>query len=274
MIKLPNKLLSSLTKIGLLESEAKIYTALVVLKTAGIKDLLEALDVSKPRIYDGLRMLEENDIVVLTSPRPATYQAIEPKIALELMIKRHEEAKDEALNQFEILKQQDTIPKPSSPIWFIFGAKSFEFKIQDMLKNAQETVYCQTSEKYLKYIEKIAKKNIKLYLVIMIDSQDTRKRLEKLSKKNNVKINIIEKEQMLKTPEFVNHEKELYKRNKTHILDVMDLDNLFKLIVDDSELLTIPPLKSDSLSAITSTNEALIMGEKMEIEEALSSESN
>ena len=50
----------------------------------------------------------------------------------------------------------------------------------------------------------------------------------------------------------------------------MDLDNLFKLIVDDSELLTIPPLKSDSLSAITSTNEALIMGEKMEIEEVLS----
>ncbi len=270
MIELPNKLLSSLTEIGLLESEAKIYTALVVLKSAGIKDLLEALDVSKPRIYDGLRMLEENDIVVLTSPRPATYQAIEPKIALELMIKRHEQAKDEALKQFEILKHQDTVTKPSSPIWFIFGAKSFEFKIQDMLKNAQETVYCQTSEKYLKYIEKTAKKNIKLYLVIMIDNQDTRKRLEKLSKKSNVQINIIEKEQMLKTPEFVSHEKELYKRNKTHLLDVMDLDNLFKLIVDDSELLTIPPLKSDSLSAITSTNEALIMGEKMEIEEVLS----
>lgn len=275
MIQLPNKLLSSLTEIGLLESEAKIYTALVLLKTAGIKDLLEALDVSKPRIYDGLRMLEENDIIVLTSPRPANYQAIEPKIALELMIKRHEEAKDEALKQFKILEQQDTTPKLTSPIWFIFGAKSFQFKIQDMLKNARETVYCQTSEKYLKYIEKVAKKNIKLFLVIMIDSQDTRKRLEKLSKKNNVRINIIEKEQLLKTPEFISHEKELYKRNKSHLLDIMDLDNLFKLIVDDSELLTIPPLKSDSLSAITSTNEALIMGEKMEIEEALSSnESN
>ena len=269
MIQLPNKLISSLTEIGLLESEAKIYTALVLLKTAGIKDLLDALDVSKPRIYDGLRMLEENDIVILTSPRPATYQAIEPKIALELLIKRHEEAKNVALNQFKILKQQETIPKPASPIWFIFGAKSFEFKIQDMIKNAQKSVYCQTSERYLKYIEKAAKKDIQLYLVIMIDSQDTKKRLEKLSKKSNVKINIIEKEQILKTPEFISHEKELYKRNKTHLLDVMDLDNLFKLIVDDSELLTIPPLKSDSLSAITSKNEALIMGEKMEIEEAL-----
>ena len=34
---------------------------------------------------------------------------------------------------------------------------------------------------------------------------------------------------------------------------------------------TIPPLKSDYLNAITSTNKALIIGTKMDIEEALSS---
>ena len=266
MKRLPSQLLTSLTELGLLESEAKIYAALVVLQSAEVRDLLEFLDVSKPRVYDGLRMLEETGLIVLTSPRPATYQAIEPRVALELIIKKHQDAKKEALREFQILKKQEIITESSSPLWFIFGAKSFEFKIKDMLRNARESVYCQTSGKYLHYIEKAAKKNIKIYLVLIAADQDTKKRLEHLSKKSNVKIQIIEKSQIMETLEH--HQTESHKRSRANIMDMLDFDNVFTLVVDDSELLMLPPLKSDSLSAITSTNKAFIFNAKIEIEEA------
>jgi len=268
MRRLPSQLLVSLTELGLLESEAKIYAALVVLQSAEVRDLLDFLDVSKPRVYDGLRKLEESGLIVLTSPRPATYQAIEPRVALELIIKKHEDAKKEALKEFQILKEQEIITEASSPLWFIFGAKSFEFKIKDMLSNAQESVYCQTSGKYLEYIEKAAKKNIKIDLLI-VDGQDTKKRLEHLSKKSNVKIHIIEKSQILEHHLHHETETELHKRSRANLKDIIDLDNMFTLVVDDSELLTIPPLKTDSLSAITSTNRVLIFSTKMQREEAL-----
>jgi HTH-type transcriptional regulator, sugar sensing transcriptional regulator len=267
MRRLPTQLLISLTELGLLESEAKIYAALVLLQSAEVRDLLEFLDVSKPRVYDGLRALEETGLIVLTSPRPATYQAIEPRVALELIIKKHQNAKKEALREFQTLKKQEIITEHSSPLWFIFGAKSFEFKIKDMLRNARESVYCQTSGKYLEYIEKIAKKSIKIDLLI-VDGQDTKKRLEHLSKKSNVKIQIIEKSQIL---EHHNHETEteLQQRSRANLKDIIELDNMFTLVVDDSELLTIPPLKTDSLSAMTSTNKVLIFSAKIQMEKAL-----
>jgi len=267
MRRLPSQLLLSLTELGLLESEAKIYAALVVLQSAEVRDLLEFLDVSKPRVYDGLRKLEESGLIVLTSPRPATYQAIEPRVALELIIKKDQDAKKEALKEFQILKEQEVVTETSSPLWFIFGAKSFEFKIKDMLSNARETVYCQTAGKYLEYIEKAAKKNIKIDLLI-VDGQDTKKRLEHVSKKSNVKIQIIERSQIL---EHQHHETEteLHERSRANLKDIVDLDNLFILVVDDSELLIIPPLKTDSLSAITSTNKVLIFIIKMQREQAL-----
>jgi sugar-specific transcriptional regulator TrmB len=267
MRRLPTQLLISLTELGLLESEAKIYAALVVLQSAEVRDLLDFLDVSKPRVYDGLRKLEESGLIVLTSPRPATYQAIEPRVALELIIKKNQDAKKEALKEFQILKEQEIIPEASSPLWFIFGAKSFEFKIKDMLSNARESINCVTSGRYLEYIEKAAKKNIKIDLLI-VDGQDTKKRLEHLSKKSNVKIQIIEKSQIL---EHQHHETEteLQRRSRANLKDIVDLDNLFILVVDDSELLIIPPLKTGSLSAITSTNKVLIFIIKMQREQAL-----
>ncbi len=264
MVEIPHELIKSLTELGMLDSEAKLYAALVFLRSAEVRDLLEFLDVSKPSIYEGLRMLEKNGLIILTSPRPATYQAIEPKIALEIIIKRYMDAKKEALIQLEDFKNQEITIKPNNPLFFIFGGKSIEFKIKDMLKNAKGSIYCQTSVKYLEYIEKTVKKNIQIDLAVTIDEKDAKGRLERLSKMSNVKINIIEKNKITESTEKDN----LKNRSMDSMLDLIDLDNQFMLVVDDSEVLAVPPLKSDSLTAITSTNKALIFRIKIGMEEA------
>lgn len=262
MIEIPDKLIKSLTKLGILESEAKIYTALVFLQSAEVRDLLEFLDLSKPSIYEGLKMLEKNGLIILTNPRPATYQAIEPEIALKMIIERYNDAQKEALIQFQTFKNQEISVEPTSPVWFVFGGKSLELKIKDMLKNAKESISCHTSVKYLDYIEKIARKNIQIQLAVTADDNDTKRRVEYLSKRSNVTINIIEKDQTLIG-------KELKKRSMESMMDQIDLDNQFMLVVDDLEVLFVPPLKDDYLTGMTSTNKALLLSYKIAIENAL-----
>ncbi len=267
MVEIPHELIKSLTELGMLDSEAKLYAALVFLRSAEVRDLLEFLDVSKPSIYESLRMLEKNGLIILTSPRPATYQAIEPKIALEIITKRYEDAKKEALIQLQDFKNQEITIKPNNPLFFIFGGKSIEFKIKDLLKNAKGSIYCQTSIKYLDYIEKSAKKNIQINLVIMVDGNNSKGRLERLSRMSNVKINITEKNQIIERMEKINPKN----KSMDNMMDLIDLDNQFMLVVDDSEVLVVPPLKDNSLTALNSTNKALIFRVKIGIEEALSS---
>ncbi len=209
-------------------------------------------------------MLEKNGLIILTSPRPATYQAIEPKVALEIIIKRYMHAKKEALIHLQDFKDQEISIKPNNPLFFIFGGKSIEFKIKDMLKNAKDSIYCRTSFKYLNYIEKTAKKNIQIYLTVMIDEKDNKGKLERLSRLSNVKINITEKNQIIESMEKGN----LKNRSIDGMMDLIDLDNQFMIVVDDSEILAVPPLKNESLTAITSTNKALIFRMKIGIEEA------
>ena len=255
MIELPAQLIKSLTSLGLLESEAKVYAALVLLKNAGIKDLLEFLDVSKPRIYDGLRTLEENDLIVLTSPRPATYQAVSPNIALEMLVEQHNAAKNDAVRQFQDLESNNIISKSSAPLWFIFGGQNFEFKIRDMIAGAKESIYCITSEKNLDYIEIAPNRSIKIQLIIISDNKDIQSKLEHKYNKNNTTIATIDKARMmnLECTNDIEDDTEL-----AEIANLMDIDNYFVLVVDDSKVLFMPPLKGDSTNAISIENKVMV----------------
>lgn len=255
MTDIPPQLIKSLTSLGLLESEAKVYAALVALKSAEVKDLLEFLDVSKPRIYDGLRMLEESGLIVLTSPRPVTYQAIAPAVALEMIANRHNAAKDDAVRQFRELESRDIAGKTSDPIWFIFGNKSFEFKIRDMLTGAKESVYCITSEKNLGFLDTIQNKKIKLTLLVISDERDMHKKLESLFDKNNGTIGVIGKDS-IGNLECVKDAKDY--GELAEIAGMVDADNYFVLVVDNAEALFVPPLSGDSANAISLNNKAMV----------------
>jgi sugar-specific transcriptional regulator TrmB len=265
-IQLPDQLIKSLVELGLLESEAKIYAALVALNYASVSDLLDILDISKPRIYTSLGTLEKNGMIVQTSPRPVIYQAVAPNIVLEMIMKRYEDAKNEAMNHFQLLKQQEIKDRPEPPLFFIFGAKSMEFKIRDMLESAKDSVDCRTSEKYLKYIEKLAKKDVKVKLVVMSENQEIEERLNSLFKKGNAQVQVINRNQVASSHDDAS---ESARKRLSIMNEMIDVENTFMLIVDDSEALMIPPLKNESLIALTSSNKGMISMMKMMAEPRL-----
>jgi len=280
-IEIPDQLVNALTKLGLVESEAKIYTAIVQMRTAEVKDLLDSIDVSKPRIYDGLGSLQEQGLITMTCPRPVTYLAVEPRIALEMLMKTHEDAKTEAMNQFRLLKT-NTVPKRTEePLWSVFGSKSFEFKIMDMLKNARKSVYCQTSGKYLDYFETAVKRNVSIYLVLTARKPELADRLDSLSKKGNVHIKIAANaygmhgmgataggpgsesaHSPMKEPAWANMSPEM----QAELAEVLEPDNFLILVVDDAEVLLVQPLKSDTIIATWTMNHGMVILMKYSIE--------
>lgn len=254
MIELPTQLIKSLTSLGLLESEAKVYAALVILKNAGIKELLEFLDISKPQIYERLKMLEDKGLIILTNPRPVTYQAISPNIALEILVERTYAAKNDAVKQFHDLENNDLAENSSQPLWFIFDYPSFEFKIRDMIENAKESIYCVTSEKNLNYIKMVLKKSIKTDLILISDNKDIQNELEHGYNTENATITVIDKAEM-KNLECT---KDIIDDDELEIDNIMDIDNHFVLVVDNSQALFIPPLRGDLVNAISIENKIMV----------------
>ncbi|MGA2676496.1 MAG: helix-turn-helix domain-containing protein [Methanobacterium sp.] len=254
MIELPTALIKSLTSLGLLESEAKVYAALVILKSAGIKELLEFLDISKPQIYERLKMLKDKGLIILTNPRPITYQAISPNIALEMLVERTYAAKNDAVKQFHDLENNDLVDKSTQPLWFIYGDPSFEFKIRDMITNAKESIYCVTSEKNLNYIKMVLNKSIETQLIIISDNKELQNELEQGYNTKNVTITVIHKAEM-KNLECT---KDIIDDDELEIANIMDIDNHFILVVDNTQALFIPPLRSDSVNAISIENKIMV----------------
>jgi sugar-specific transcriptional regulator TrmB len=264
MGNIPQQLISSLMELGLLESEAKIYSALVLFHDAEVKELQEFLDISKPSIYDGLRILEDRGFIVLINPKPTTYQAIPPDIVLDMLTAAHLKAKDDALKQIRKLEKEKFADDSPPNLWYVFGSKSFEPKIKDMLENARESVYCITSDRYIDHIESIASSGLKLELVVISEDRSIQKRLERVFKKCKAHIRTINKSQIINT---VAPYKVLFQQDKvshmSEALSMFEFDNMFILIVDDTECIYIPPLPDNKVNAIVTRNPAMTLTMKV-----------
>lgn len=264
MLQIPRPLINSFIGLGLLESEAKIYTAIVLLQKAEVKDLLECLDLSKPSIYAGMRSLEERGLIMLTNPKPSTYQAIPPEIALELIMTLHQNHKAMAIRMIHDLENDYQRDNPPAPLWHTLDSKSFDSKIKDMLENANEKIYCATSGKYLDLIESKARSDLNFRLIILSKDNRIQKRLELIFKKNRAQIQTIKKSQVLNTIAAMEAgDRQDKKQSMIEALNVFDFDHAFVLIVDDEECFYIPPIPDGSSYAMTTKNKAMILNVKL-----------
>lgn len=266
MNRIPEELTDSLMELGLLESEAKIYAALVLKHDSEVKELQEFLGMSKPSVYEGLRTLEEKGFVILTNPKPTTYQAIPPEVALDMRLVAQMKAKESALRSIQDLQDQQGEEEASENVWYIFGTKHFESKVKDMLKGAKKSVYCVTSGRYLDLIEQKAKSNLRFDLTIVTEDVTVQKRLDSVFKKDRANIRIIGKSQMIGSLLSEDQRpKEGSVPSKEKLLGKTEIDKMFILLVDDEEMFYIPPLKGMSSNAIATKNQLLILTMKMGI---------
>ncbi len=265
MDKIPQELIKSLMDLGLLESEAKIYITLVMMDNSEVKTLIEFLGLSKPNTYESLRLLKDKGLVVLINTKPMTYQATPPDIGLDMLLKNHlnmqETAKNNAKKFFSLLDKENFIEKSPETLWHVFGKNSIDFKIKDMINGAEKNIFLAASPKYLKYLKNLDDKQLKIEIITISDNYDI-EQLEKMFSFSDVNMQIVNYEDMINVSVAAVPDDEL--NSYKDALLMLDYENMMMLIVDDCELLFIPPLSEDSIAAINTKNKAFIMIMKIE----------
>ncbi len=87
-------------------------------------------------------------------------------------------------------------------------------------------------------------------------------KLNKIFKEKKVDYHIVNYKDMINSSLTAVPEDELISYKEA--LNMFDYENMLMLIVDDSELLFIPPVSQDSIAAINTKNKAFIMIMKIE----------
>ncbi len=123
-----------------------------------------------------------------------------------------------------------------------------------MITNAKQSIYCVTSEKNPNYIKTVLNKNIETQLIIVSDNKELQNELEHRYNTKNATITVIDKAEM-KNLECT---KDIIDDDELEIANIMDIDNHFILVVDNSQALFIPPLRGDSVNAISIENKIMV----------------
>jgi len=256
MESIPSSLIKSLNDLGLSNYEANVYAALVLYDNADAKEIIDFLSISKPSVYEALERLADMGLAVKRISKPARYSPISPAMAVNILMDRHKKAADQALEALQVLEKETVPTEKEDALWTIYGDANIEYKIRDLMGRAKHRISCMIGERYLPFIENSRIRAVSLQLMVVSDDPTLEGRLKKIFPGKDREIHVITTEQFKVPPPFAPPEFE-------EIQKLMKVENTLELIVDDEELLMIPPFVSGSLSVLNTRNKGAILQMKM-----------
>ena len=248
-------LVKALNDLGLSNYEASVYSALVLYNNAEAKEIIDFLSISKPSVYEALDHLDEMGLAVKRVTKPARYSAISPEMAIDLLMDKHRKAAEQALTELKTLEKKKVRTDKEDALWTIYGDANIEYKIRDLFSRAKHHISCTIGERYLPFFENIKIRDVSLRLIVISDDAALLGKLHELFPGKNADIHIISPEQF-KIPPFAPPEFD-------DVSKYMNYENILDLIVDDDELLMIPPFISGSVSVLNTRNKGAILQIKM-----------
>jgi hypothetical protein len=111
-------------------------------------------------------------------------------------------------------------------------------------------------ERYIPFIKNVKIRNVSLRLIVISNDPALQGKLQELFPGKNADIHVISPQQFKVPPPFAPPE-------FVEMTKFMDFENTLELIVDDDELLTIPPFISGSVSVLNTRNKGAILQIKM-----------
>lgn len=138
------KIVKTLTDLGLKKSEAKVYLYLSKKGPKKAKEIAKAVDFTKQHLYPVLKELQNKAIITSNLDRPAKFEAISYEKLLDLFAKtKLEEAKIIQQNKMELLSDWKSISNMSdlknySKFSIIKGKKTIYSKIMQMIQETNK----------------------------------------------------------------------------------------------------------------------------------------
>ncbi len=130
----------SLRDLGLTEYEAKVYTALVKIRSGTASDIHLVSGIPRSAVYGALNRIEERGIVEVQSSKPMRYRAVPPEIALEKLKNNFIAESEDALASLKEIYQTQRIEAREEAIWTISGVKNVSDKIIEMIRGTQNDI--------------------------------------------------------------------------------------------------------------------------------------
>ena len=249
-------LVKALNELGLSTTEAVVYAALVLYDNAEAKDLIEYLSLSKPSVYEALDRLSDIGLAVKRVSKPARYSPVSPHLAIDLILGSHRKAADRALAELEKLELLKVGTEKEEALWTIYGEKSTEYKIRDLFRKAKKEIRCMIGERYLPCLENIHIKDIALQLLVISEKPGLEQKLKGQFPGKKASIRVISPATFSTPPPFAPPEfKEMHK--------LMTVENTLELIVDNEELLLVPPFITNTISVLNTRNKGAVLQIKM-----------
>ncbi len=132
-------LTEALTKLGLSQYQAKVYSALASLGPSDVADIQKASGVPRTKIYEVLDQLLGIGAVEFQSGRPIFYNALPPNIVVDRMRNSYLAAADDATRL--IAEMQQTSKNTTEDfIWAVRGMFAIRRKLAITISSAQERV--------------------------------------------------------------------------------------------------------------------------------------
>jgi sugar-specific transcriptional regulator TrmB len=256
MKSIPADLIKSLNDLGLSNYEASVYAALVLYDNAEAKELIDFLSISKPSVYEALDSLAEMGLAVKRISKPARYSAISPEMAIDLLMGKHRKAADQALATLRTLEKKKVRTDKEDALWTIYGDANIEYKIRDLFGKAKRQISCMIGERYLPFIENVKIKDVSLRLIVISNDKGLQEKMQELFPGKKADIHVISQERLKVPPAFAPPE-------FVEMTKFMNFENTLELIIDDDELLMIPPFISGSVSVLNTRNKGAILQMKM-----------
>jgi sugar-specific transcriptional regulator TrmB len=256
MKSIPADLIKSLNDLGLSNYEASVYAALVLYDNAEAKELIDFLSISKPSVYEALDSLAEMGLAVKRISKPARYSAISPEMAIDLLMGKHRKAADQALATLRTLEKKKVHTDKEDALWTIYGDANIEYKIRDLFGKAKRQISCMIGERYLPFIENVKIKDVSLRLIVISNDKGLQEKMQELFPGKKADIHVISQERLKVPPAFAPPE-------FVEMTKFMNFENTLELIIDDDELLMIPPFISGSVSVLNTRNKGAILQMKM-----------
>lgn len=246
--KISATLIESLKTLGLTEYEAKVYSGLVQFDQAEVKQIYEYLEIPKPSVYQSLKTLTDKGLVQIVSSRPAIYKATPPKIALRHMTDIHRKAEDDAMLELDEL-ERSRVSQGDYPdvIWTLFGNENVEHKLEEMLEGAGRSLKAILPGDYIVYLGLVVGRGFPIDVITFGPDNVN------LIKDAFPEVHVHD----ARTLDFRGLEP-LLAKFATLPVAPGQMQHAIGLIVDDREMMWIPPVPGTVKTGITSMNPMVV----------------
>jgi sugar-specific transcriptional regulator TrmB len=127
----------ALTKLGLSNYQAKVYSALAGLGPAGVAEIQRVSGVPRTKIYEILQQLLDMGAVEFQSGRPTIYNALSPNVLVDRMRNSFLNAADQATRLLTEIRQIDK-DESEAMAWTVKGNLAVNQKANQTIASAKE----------------------------------------------------------------------------------------------------------------------------------------